>query len=528
MGKFFAFALLFFPIIVDAISQLRRNKNATELEKPSFRSLQVQKDFQPLLCNAKLLSVTCTAWSTAFGTGNVHTNRVIIPCGQCITMNHAGTILNLRGGFEIVGKLVIPNKTKINIVTTTVIIQGELQATSSKPVDGKPDVKITLTGSDDINFTPIDRNANACRGNTTCSVGKKAVVVAGGKLNGMYFGSERAKKVTHYSGNLPMRMFLYLVVRGIPSNTPTWTRLYDVSGGTYNKPTTILLPSVVKGRWAVGAQILITSHTRVWNEHQQRTITRVVDSPVSGYVAITLDSAIIRPTTLVESKDYAVEVALLSRNILLVGGTDKTAQHGGHLMIMNTPSVVQSIIGLELRNFGQQGALGRYPIHFHFCNDVAGSIVAQNSILQSNQRCIVVHGTNKLRVSENIAYDTKGHCYMTEDGIETGNEFISNLGAQTGKPEMLIPDMGTNGLETDNEPATFWISSPTNSWIGNIAAGSIHSGYWFEPKLRGERASLFPNKDPKLDPIILFKDNVAHSSMGSTVRNDATICALHM
>lgn len=238
---------------------------------------------------------------------------------------------------------------------------------------------------------------------------------------------------------------------------------------------------------------------------------------MKGYVALTLDSAIIRPTTLVESMEYAVEVALLSRNILLVGGTDTTARHGGHLMIMHTPTVVQSIVGMEFQNFGQQGALGRYPIHFHFCNDVSGSVVAQNSIRQSNQRCVVVHGTNKLRVVENIAYDTKGHCYMTEDGIETDNEFISNLGAQTGIPEKLIPNMGSNGMETDGEPATFWIASPTNSWIGNVAAGSINSGYWFEPKLRGDRASLFPDKNPQMDPIILFKDNIGHSNMGTTV-----------
>ena len=304
--------------------------------------------------------------------------------------------------------------------------------------------------------------------------------------------------------------------------------MYDVTGGTYNNPTTILLPSAVKGRWAAGAQILITSHTRIWNEHQQRTITKVVDSSVKGYVALTLDSAIIRPTTLVESQEYAVEVALLSRNILLEGSTDTIARHGGHLMIMNTPSVLQSIIGLELRNFGQQGSLGRYPIHFHFCNDVSGSVVAQNSIRQSNQRCIVVHGTNKLRISENIAYDTKGHCFMTEDGIETGNEFISNLGAQTCIPEKPIPNLGSNGVETDVEPSTFWITSPTNSWIGNVAAGSIHSGYWFEPKLRGDRASLFPNKNPQMDPIILFKDNVGHSNMGSTVRKNIIIYTLHM
>ena len=194
MRNVLALALLFFSITVDAVSQLRRSNNVTEPETSTLRSLQVQKDFQPLLCNAGLASATCKTWSTAFGTGNVHTNRVIIPCGQCITMNHAGTMLDLRGGIEIVGKLVIPNKIKINIVTTAVIVQGELQVTSSKPVDGNPDVKITLTGSDDIKFTPIDRNANACHGVATCSVGKKPIIVAGGKLNGTYFvGSKRVK-----------------------------------------------------------------------------------------------------------------------------------------------------------------------------------------------------------------------------------------------------------------------------------------------------------------------------------------------
>jgi hypothetical protein len=279
----------------------------------------------------------------------------------------------------------------------------------------------------------------------------------------------------------------------------------------------------VNGRWAVGAQLLITSHTREWNGHQERTIAKISTSNVNGYVAITLNAPIIRPTTILESPDYAVEVALLSRNILFVGGTDTNSRHGGHLMIMNTPSVIQSIVGIEVRNFGQQGYLGKYPIHFHFCNDISGSVVSSNTIRQSNQRCVVVHGTNKLRINDNVAYDTKGHCYITEDGIETGNEFVRNLGALTGIPDIIIPNNGLNGIETDNEPATFWITSPTNSWVGNVAAGSIHSGYWFEPKIRGERASLFPGKDPKLDPIILFKDNVGHSNMGSVVSKNVAV-----
>ena len=59
------------------------------------------------------------------------------------------------------------------------------------------------------------------------------------------------------------------------------------------------------------------------------------------------------------------------------------------------------------------GELGRYPIHFHLCRSVEGSVVAKNSIVDSNQRCVVVHGTHNLTVSENVAFENKGHCFMT-------------------------------------------------------------------------------------------------------------------
>jgi hypothetical protein len=293
--------------------------------------------------------------------------------------------------------------------------------------------------------------------------------------------------------------------------------MYDVAqggGNSSNTPDTIFVPQSVTGKWEVGAQILITSHTMIWNATQVRTITDIWSffGPMTGYIAVTLSEPIIRPTTLKESSDFAVEVALLSRNIEFNGGPDDIPKQGGHLMFLYTPSVVQTIEGIDFRNFGQQGKLGRYPIHFHFCNDVSGSVVLKNTIRQSNQRCVVVHGTNKLRIEENVAFDTKGHCFMTEDGIETGNEFLYNLGAQTGIPATIIPDVGPNGNETDGEPATFWITNPTNIFFGNVAAGSEHSGYWFEPKLRGIRSSFYPNYDPMYEPLTQFRDNVAHSN----------------
>ena len=172
-------------------------------------------------------------------------------------------------------------------------------------------------------------------------------------------------------------------------------------------PNAIIIDSSVKEKWAPGAEILVTSHTRDWDAHQLRRIVHVSEHG-EDHALIELDSSFRRPTTLKDSPDFAVEVALLSRNIVFEGGEDDNPDHGGHFWVMHTPQVAQHIEGIEVRNFGQQGLLGRYPIHFHFCGDVEGSVLTRNTIRQSNQRCVVVHGTDNLMVSENVAYDTKG------------------------------------------------------------------------------------------------------------------------
>lgn len=157
----------------------------------------------------------------------------------------------------------------------------------------------------------------------------------------------------------------------------------------------------------------------------------------------------------------------------------------------------------------------RYPIHFHHCGDVPGSAVLRNVIRQSNQRCVVVHGTNKLRIEKNVAFDTKGHCYITEDGIETDNEFIQNLGAMTGTPDVIIPNMGSNGVETDIDiPSTFWITNASNKFVGNVVAGSEGSGWWFELLVRGSKAIQFSHIDPKRQSLGEFVGNVVHSCRG--------------
>ncbi len=276
---------------------------------------------------------------------------------------------------------------------------------------------------------------------------------------------------------------------------------------------TIVVDAAVSGKWAAGSEIVITSHTIKWDGHQVRTISKVTPFGSDGaYVSLLLSSAVDRPTTLRDSSDFAVEVALLSRNIVFQGGSDSISLHGGHFWVMQTPKVQQYIEGIDFQNFGQQGLLGRYPIHFHLCGDVTGSVVIKNTVRLSNQRCIVVHGSDNLRIESNVAFNTKGHCFMLEDGIETGNSFIKNIGVMTTVQQRLIPNMGTNGVETDNSPATFWITNPTNTWTENVAAGSERSGFWFELLKRGSRASRFPNINPMHDSLTLFQNNVAHSN----------------
>ena len=59
-------------------------------------------------------------------------------------------------------------------------------------------------------------------------------------------------------------------------------------------------------------------------------------------------------------------------------------------------------------------------------------------------RCVTaVHGTNFVHVENNVTYNTVGHCFFLEDGIEHGNEFVrttsrSRPKCHTSKP--CVPD----------------------------------------------------------------------------------------
>lgn len=129
--------------------------------------------------------------------------------------------------------------------------------------------------------------------------------------------------------------------------------------------------------WTPGSEILITSNTEKSNDYQIATIAST--NPFTGTIQLT--SSIEPVSTVASDPNHAVEVALLNRRIIFEADDDPNDNLiGGHLIVMLTPQVVQHLEGVEIRNFGQQGNLGRYPVHFHLCDDGTGSVVKKNVV----------------------------------------------------------------------------------------------------------------------------------------------------
>src|SRR5690606_12744735 len=103
--------------------------------------------------------------------------------------------------------------------------------------------------------------------------------------------------------------------------------------------------------------------------------------------------------------DERGEVGLLSRNIKIQASEDAaTTYFGGHIMAMaGSRMFVNSI---ELARMGQHLRLARYPIHWHIIGEGQGQYIRNASIHDSYSRCVTVHGTNNLRIENNVTYNT--------------------------------------------------------------------------------------------------------------------------
>ena len=277
-----------------------------------------------------------------------------------------------------------------------------------------------------------------------------------------------------------------------------WTRLASTADAG---ATQITLETNVN--WRVGDAIVVASTDFSAEQSEERTITAVNGN------SVTLD----RPLQFMHfagqvETDFSIagEVGYLGSNVVVMGdmsGASQGAGYGGHSMVM--PGSAIHFVNVLLRDMGQQSQAARYPIHFHNALDASTSTVENNAIYKSNNRAVVLHGTNNALIKGNVAYRITGSAYFIEDGIEINNTLEGNLAVSIFSEHGLLP--------FDREMACcFWITNPGNNIIGNACAGA-KKGFWWALPVHpiGDAAGLHPTIWNHHLPLGTVEDNVAHS-----------------
>ena len=174
--------------------------------------------------------------------------------------------------------------------------------------------------------------------------------------------------------------------------------------------------------------------------------------------------------------EMRAEVGLLSRNVKLQGdeATSTENEYGANIFMHSEgdDSVIGRLSHIELERVGQAFKVGRYAVHFHMIGAVHKSYADGVSVHEGFNRAFTIHGTHYLRLLNNVAYHVKGHNFFIEDAIESKNLIKNNLAMKTTRSWSL--------LNTDQTPASFWITHPDNEFIDNHAARSDRYGYWYD------------------------------------------------
>ena len=392
--------------------------------------------------------------------------KVTIPAGKTVLLDQSTPPL---GGLDVKGDLVIEDDYH-TLTSDWIVVQGKLQVgTENQPI--RTAAKITLTG---INPDP-----------SYASMGARVLGVMGGTLD--VHGEDRAG----------------------------WTRL----NATAQKGSTTLTLENASTGWHQGDRIAIASTDYDPAQTEEATVTAVSGNTVTLGRALARDHYGQKQTFGGRVVDERAEVALLSRNVK-IEGTESADGFGGQVMAMdmqmdgmNHDATVR-IEGAELTRMGQQGILRRYPVHFHMMGDSGeNSYLKDSSLHHTFNRCVTVHGTNRLEIQRNVCYDHIGHGFFFEDGAEVDNVLEGNLGMGTREPEDA-----DKLLESDRSPATYWITNPDNVVRNNVSAGSEGVGFWlaFPEHPTGLFASLYPAETasiwPRRTPLGTFAGNVAHSN----------------
>jgi hypothetical protein len=358
---------------------------------------------------------------------------------------------------------------------------------------------------------------------------------------------------------------------------PTWTRLAAhvpgsalATGAPALRNTVLFLQDCVN--WLGGQQIVVTTSqhkdTRGYNFNEERTIAPAGVKCLSygglSYGQLTL-TAPLSHYHHAGAHEFQAEVALLSRHIV-VRGNDKSEPtdrlespdcdsstypssdgdtvsfvirfdtipcssafltgFGGHLLLGGEAH----ISGVEFWRMGQTNVLGRYPVHFHRNAFGDRSYVTDSAVHHSFYRAFVVHDTQGVTFSRNVAYDVDGHAFYLESGVEELNVLEYNLAAfvhcidgcaifHASHPDIVASP--TRIIPADAAASGFYISNAHNRVSNNAASGGW-AGFHFpvlpEPADADIRSRAV---EPSKRPVLEFSGNSAHSTAWWTARAGA-------
>jgi hypothetical protein len=410
---------------------------------------------------------------------------VTIPTGSEVVLDITPPALN---GMTISGKLSFADESDLALNIEWIMVHGELEiGTEADPFEHKA----TITLTDNVKDEQM------------MGMGDRGIMLSGGTLN----------------------------LHGTTTNT--WTKL-----ATTAEAGATTIEVLDAAQWKAGDEIVLASTDFNPRQAERRTI-----AAISGNT-ITLDEKLeyMHFGKITFDVDERGEVGLLTRNIKVQASEDAAETYfGGHIMAMVTSKMF--VDGVELNRMGQHLELARYPIHWHLVGDAGkGQYIRNASIHDTFNRCVTVHGTNDLRVENNVTYNIVGHCFFLEDGIEHGNEFVKNLAIQVKchpTMECVPTNLASNGengyaysermavravsfsgehtlLPSDNTVAAFWITNPDNSFVDNVAAGADETGFWLslpehpQGAFLGSEDSL--NTWPRRILLREFRNNTAHSN----------------
>lgn len=378
---------------------------------------------------------------------------VTIPSGKTIELDVSPPALNR---LTISGTLVVAPERDIDLVANEVFVAGTFQAgTEATPYTHR--FTLTLTGTDP--------------GTTGAEVGTKVLaVLPGGTLD--LHGEHRL----------------------------SWTRLSATAGVG---AAALSLQDVVD--WRAGDRVVIASTDYDAGKAEEAVLTAAGGTSVSLQAGLRNTHWGTLQSLAGHTLDERAEVGLLTRNITIQGDSASLAGFGGHVIILQ--GATARIEGASFMRMGQSGKVGRYPVHWHLAGDVTGQYIRDAAIWKTNNRCLTIHGTDRLVAQRNVCYDHLGHGYFLEDGAESGNTLERNLGLVS-----RVPAVALRILPSDATPATFWITNPGNVIRGNAAAGSAGFGFWFALPASPTGLSSGQPDAPRRTPLGEFKDNVAHSN----------------